>query len=186
MSDNTSNVVKNPTLSDADAEKLLTAIAAMFPIVKNCGKALESFDGTDLNCIAKVCVRAHDMLQEHTKARREAEVRQYRTAVENVIVGAVREAKAARAEYDNMLQSASPALRAILSQSAPSDYVNIPLSDFGDCFAEGTSKETMVAILHKLNYRLAAGRQDESGPKVSVPLVAKTTPVPPNRQTQAA
>jgi hypothetical protein len=177
MSDNNA---KNLPLSDSDVAHLTQCIASMFPMVKHFGQSVESFNPENLDHLEVVTLRAIKAMRETAKAKREAEVRLYRAAVEGVIRNALKETERAQAEYASL----SPTLRALLP--ALPESISIPLSDFGDCFPEGTTKERMVAVLHTLNYKLVKGRQDETGPRVSIPLVQKSAPVPPNRAQNAA
>jgi hypothetical protein len=184
MSDNNSNVVKNPTISAADAEKLMAAIATMFPLVKYWGKTLDGCDSVaDANVI---CFRAIKALQEKESEETKAFERSCRAAVEAVIRDAVKEGKKTREDYEALLPTLPENLRAVVSANPPPDAVYIPLSDFADCFPTGCDKSRMVSVLHSLNYTLARGRQEDGEPKVRIPLTPKVVPVPPSRRESNA
>lgn len=109
----------------------------------------------------KACVAALNAHTRFRKAKKEAEVRQFRTGCENVIAIARDAQRKAKEEYDAL----SPSLKALMPKFPTS--VEVPVSDFSDIFPAGTQAERMVRILKDMSYKLV---KNATGVCVSVSL----------------
>lgn len=95
-------------------------------------------------------------------AKQEEGTREIMIAVKKGVDAACHQARLATIEGFREIAKLSPATRAMLgSKGVCPESTTVALAEVSDLFPEGTTEETMVALLHRGGFKLAQGKSKE-------------------------
>lgn len=153
------SVNNSTTLSEDDADTLLSAIGKMHTVVRNMGEGLPSWDKCSTKDRELVVVRALRMLEEKAKAERVVRHNALRAKLSGVFATYMDAARKEKAEFDAI----SPTLKVKLGITFP-DTVKVPVSEVAYIFGEGLTLEQVIHNLDNMSFKIGKtdGRKEKN------------------------